>query len=92
MRKPLFFALAAAALVAQTTRSVWDGVFSSDQAGRGRQVYNEECASCHGTDLTGGESAPPLPVPNFFPVGPARRSEICSIARGNPCRPTTREN
>ena len=66
MKKPLLFALAAAALAAQTTRSVWDGVFSSDQAGRGRQVYNKQCATCHGTDLTGGESAPPLAGAEFL--------------------------
>jgi len=60
MSRRLFISLFAAALTAQTTRSVWDGVFTSDQAKRGQQVYAKECASCHGSDLTGGESAPPL--------------------------------
>ena len=41
-------------------RSVWDGVYSAEQAERGRAVYAGECARCHGTDLAGGESAPPL--------------------------------
>jgi S-disulfanyl-L-cysteine oxidoreductase SoxD len=46
--------------LAQTTRSVWDGVYTADQAKRGSEAYSAQCASCHGTDLTGGDSAPPL--------------------------------
>ena len=42
------------------TRSVWDGVFTKEQASRGEGAYSQNCASCHGTALTGGESAPPL--------------------------------
>src|ERR1700687_6194684 len=41
-------------------RSVWDGVYTSEQAARGGALYANNCASCHGTALTGGESAPPL--------------------------------
>ena len=41
-------------------RSVWDGVFTAAQAERGDALYQQKCASCHGTSLTGGESAPPL--------------------------------
>jgi S-disulfanyl-L-cysteine oxidoreductase SoxD len=40
--------------------SVWDGVYTVEQSKRGGALYANECASCHGTDLTGGESAPPL--------------------------------
>src|SRR5215472_825825 len=50
----------AALALAQTTRSVWDGVYTEDQAKRGAAVYAKECASCHGADLNGGESAPAL--------------------------------
>ena len=42
------------------TRSVWDGVYTDEQAKRGEEVYRKECAACHGEMLTGGESAPPL--------------------------------
>jgi mono/diheme cytochrome c family protein len=52
--------LAGAVALAQTARSVWDGVYTEDQARRGAAVYAKECASCHGADLNGGESAPPL--------------------------------
>jgi len=42
------------------SRSVWDGVYTEEQAKRGEPLYRKECASCHGDVLTGGESAPPL--------------------------------
>jgi mono/diheme cytochrome c family protein len=42
------------------TRSVWDGVYTDEQAKRGEEVYHQECAACHGEMLNGGESAPPL--------------------------------
>src|SRR5262245_30031476 len=38
-------------------KTVWDGVFSEDQASRGRASYNASCASCHGADLTSYEGA-----------------------------------
>jgi S-disulfanyl-L-cysteine oxidoreductase SoxD len=67
MKKALLFGVAlTAALLAQTTRSVWDGVYTGDQSRRGQEVYGKECASCHGSDLTGGESAPALAGPGFL--------------------------
>ena len=50
----------------QTGRSVWDGVYSTEQAKRGQALYNAQCASCHGDMLTGGESAPPLAGGEFL--------------------------
>jgi mono/diheme cytochrome c family protein len=50
----------------QNQRSVWDGIFSTDQAKRGQARYNEQCASCHGDTLSGGESAPPLTGGEFL--------------------------
>jgi len=49
-----------------TTRSVWDGVYTDDQAKRGQPAYNTECASCHGDQLTGGEMSPPLAGGEFL--------------------------
>src|SRR5215471_4516168 len=54
------------AAIAQTSRTVWDGVYTEDQAKRGEGVYAKECASCHGSELTGGESAPALAGDSFF--------------------------
>src|SRR5258707_14907288 len=42
------------------SKSVWDGVYTEEQAKRGEPIYHKECAACHGDMLTGGESAPPL--------------------------------
>jgi len=56
----------AACVCAQPSRSVWDGVYTSEQAQRGSKLYANECASCHGTALNGGESAPPLTGGEFF--------------------------
>jgi len=41
-------------------RSVWDGVYTKDQAARGLKAYQEECMKCHGENASGGESAPAL--------------------------------
>jgi S-disulfanyl-L-cysteine oxidoreductase SoxD len=51
---------------ASDSRSVWDGVYSDDQAKRGEPVYHKECATCHGDSLAGGESAPPLSGGGFL--------------------------
>ena len=48
------------------TRSVWDGVYSDEQATRGKGLYAEQCASCHGSEMTGGEMAPPLAGGEFM--------------------------
>ena len=47
------------------TRSVWDGVYTEEQAKRGAALNKQHCASCHGEYLTGGEMAPPLAGPAF---------------------------
>ena len=36
-------------------RTVWNGVYTADQAQRGSQQFGTHCASCHAADLTGGE-------------------------------------
>ncbi len=47
-------------------KSVWDGVYTEDQAKKGAAAYAEQCASCHGDQLTGGEMAPPLAGGEFL--------------------------
>jgi len=51
---------------AQPTKSVWDGVYTEEQAKRGSPLYSENCASCHGPELMGGEMAPPLASGDFL--------------------------
>jgi cytochrome c len=46
--------LACAVLFAQErSRSVWDGVYTSQQADRGSDQYGRRCADCHGDELEG---------------------------------------
>jgi cytochrome c553 len=40
---------------ALATRSVWDGVFTEEQARRGEAQYTRVCEACHGTDLSGND-------------------------------------
>ena len=48
------------------SRSVWDGVYAADQAKGGQALYNQNCSSCHGDTLMGGESAPALAGGEFL--------------------------
>jgi len=54
------------AAVAQSSRSVWDGVYTKEQAQRGEALYRDACASCHGLALNGGEMAPALTGGDFL--------------------------
>ena len=40
--------------------TIWDGVYSSEQAERGELVYNNACIACHGQDLGGNSNSPGL--------------------------------
>ena len=51
----------------EASSSVLDGVFTSAQALRGGGLYNEHCASCHGTDFMGDEMAPSIAGNDFIP-------------------------
>jgi glucose/arabinose dehydrogenase/mono/diheme cytochrome c family protein len=56
-----FFILAVTVVaVAQTSRSVLDGVYTEEQANRGKSAYAERCSHCHGAELRGGDEAPAL--------------------------------
>lgn len=48
------------AVSAQSPRTIWDGVYTEEQAGRGEKLYAQQCAACHGDTLGGVEMAPPL--------------------------------
>lgn len=59
--------LAATAFAADDeSRSVWDGVYSAEQAARGQKAYVAECARCHGDMLGGIDDAPPLTKDHFL--------------------------
>ena len=41
-------------------KSVWDGVYTEEQARRGKTSYLEKCANCHGPSLAGAGEALPI--------------------------------
>ena len=49
-----------AGVAAQDAKSSWDGVFTEEQAARGSERYQQECAQCHLEDLLGDGIAPSL--------------------------------
>lgn len=51
---------AAAASQQGTTTSVWEGVYSEEQARRGEDAYRQSCANCHGPELEGADMTPGL--------------------------------
>ncbi len=59
-------ALACAALAQQDDRTIWDGIYSAQQAERGQELYVQHCAGCHSDTLTGGEQAPALTGDEFI--------------------------
>jgi mono/diheme cytochrome c family protein len=59
------FIIVAATVWAQSSASLWDGVFTQEQASRGKTLYSKECASCHGQALDGSGQAPPLSGADF---------------------------
>ena len=68
-------ALAAAAVLGSTAmlaaqqgamKSVWSGVYTTAQASRGKELFGNNCAKCHGETLAGMDEIPPLHVPHFM--------------------------
>ncbi len=60
-----FIILATATIQGQPSASVWDGVYTPEQADRGKSLYGKQCASCHGATLDGSGTAPPLAGADF---------------------------
>ena len=65
LAEPATNAQGAPAQVAQ--KSVWDGVYTIDQAKRGEQIYRTKCTMCHRANLLGNsvDGGPPLRGPEF---------------------------
>jgi len=76
MRRTLPFCVAlvaAATLVSSVLRaqdsdtliSVWDGVYTTAQAARGKATFDVSCSRCHNSDLSGSERGPTLTGDKF---------------------------
>ena len=46
-------------------RSVWDGIYTKEQADRGKELYETHCLACHGESLEGNGPAKTLIGPEF---------------------------
>jgi S-disulfanyl-L-cysteine oxidoreductase SoxD len=68
MKTRLFVVLAGSALIGassaviaqSSTRSIWDGAYTTAQADRGKAAYGQNCARCHGSALEGNDEIPAL--------------------------------
>jgi S-disulfanyl-L-cysteine oxidoreductase SoxD len=47
-------------MAARQKSTALDAVYTSEQASRGEDAYNQQCGTCHMADLSGGEYAPAL--------------------------------
>jgi quinoprotein glucose dehydrogenase len=59
------FAVAASWALA-ATGTIWDGVYTKEQAAKGQSTYGDECARCHAENLSGGEGNPELVGDSFL--------------------------
>ena len=46
--------------------TVWDGVYTTEQAARGKRVYDGNCGACHLPDMSGSDEARPLAGERFM--------------------------
>ncbi|MEW6323262.1 MAG: cytochrome c [Acidobacteriota bacterium] len=55
----------AASAAQEKEKTVWDGVYTDEQAKRGEAAYMQDCSGCHNTDLSGDGFAPSLTGTDF---------------------------
>ncbi len=53
-------------LMAQVSRSTQDGIYTAEQAFRGRAAYSDHCLECHGRNLEGEVENRPLSGGEFL--------------------------
>ena len=59
------FALLGLASMPAAAQTVWDGVYTAEQAERGKDLYLAECVLCHGATLLGAEDGPAVTGDGF---------------------------
>jgi len=65
-RLPFLVWIILVSALTSATRSVWEGVYTKEQAKRGQATYERECTRCHGQDLAGGEGSASLAGADFL--------------------------
>ena len=61
--------------------SVWDGVYTTEQAARGNTAYNTHCAVCHRPDLGGAEGRRLFGKPFFDSWGEDTLDSLFAVIR-----------
>src|SRR6202035_1135603 len=56
----------AAAQQGSADRKIWDGVFTPEQAARGKPRFEASCSRCHNNELVGSERGPALKGNGFL--------------------------
>src|SRR4029079_19267863 len=64
-RWPLLLSVAGLVAVGGTALAQ-AGLSAPEQAAAGQAAYAQNCAACHGSDMTNGQFAPPLKVADFL--------------------------
>lgn len=78
--------------------SVLEGAYTEEQGKRGEAVYAQECSTCHGASLEGGEMAPALAGAAFMSnwqgltVGDLFERIRISMPDGNPGKLSRQQN
>ena len=49
-----------AVLAQSSTKSIWDGAYTTAQAARGKTAYTNNCSRCHGSSMEGNDEIPAL--------------------------------
>ncbi len=74
--------LSAQGVWAQTPKTVWDGVFSAEQAEAAKSTFDRSCTPCHGGGLTGSPGGPPLKGADFaYSFGDKTVAELVEFIR-----------
>lgn len=60
----LILSLATVSVYGGGSASVWDGVYASTQASRGKALFSQQCSACHG-DALEGKNGPALSSASF---------------------------
>ena len=51
---------------ARFSKTVWDSVYTEEQAARGQKLFTAACSRCHGASLGGVDAAPALAGGSFL--------------------------
>src|SRR6266705_437045 len=72
-------------------KKIWDGVFTSNQALRGKSAFEGVCARCHNIALVGSERGPAIKGPAFLSHWTRATFRISSSRSAIRCRKAVRE-